>query len=112
MNEKTLVIISIIVSITGIIIMFLANKLTQPEIVKINQISIEKNYVAFNSTITSVQTKTGLIILNLKDETGNIQGIIYSDDVKYKPGEKVKIIGKPQKYKEKTQVFILNITSI
>ncbi len=112
MNTKTFTLICVSVTILGILVMFFANKLIQPENVKISQIKFDKNYVSFVANVTKVQRKTGLTILIVKDETGSIEAILYENQTRVKPGDKIEITGKTQKYKEKIQVRVLNINII
>ncbi|MCX8178530.1 MAG: OB-fold nucleic acid binding domain-containing protein [Candidatus Aenigmarchaeota archaeon] len=112
MNKKSFTIVCIFTSFLGIVIMFFTNKLMEPEKVRISQITLDQNYVLLNATITSVQTKSNIVILTIKDDTGTIQAVIYENQTSLKPGDRIELLGKPQKYKEKIQIKVLDLSVV
>jgi DNA/RNA endonuclease YhcR with UshA esterase domain len=114
MNEKRFAVLCFIASILGIIVMYFADKSLEPEIVKISQITLQKRFVAFNATIISIKKTEAATFIKVKDETGVIDVFVLGEGLNIsslKTGMSVKIIGKPQKYKEKIEILPLRIIS-
>ena len=114
MKEKNLIRICVITVFIGIIVMFLSSKIVRPKDVKIKDISEKYNYIRVDGIITEISSsKSGTTFLKIKDETGNIDAIIFESSIqnsdKIKIGQKVEIIGKPEKYKEKMEIIISSI---
>lgn len=113
MNEKKLVILCLIISISGIIIIFIANKLIEPKYLKISEVNLNYNYIKINGTVSSVFTsKTETTFIKIKDDTGIIDVVIFKDGINttlLKPGMSIEVIGRPQKYKEKIEIIPINI---
>jgi len=114
MNEKQFTIICFVVSIAGILIMYLADKSLEPKNVKIAEINLDKNYVTFNGTIMSIRKTETATFIKVKDDTGIIDVVVFGERINVsslKSGMNVKIMGKPKKYKEKIEVIPLKIVS-
>lgn len=109
MNERDLVILCLATSVAGIIIMFIANKMIEPQYMKISEVTASKNYVRTNGTIVSIFTsKSGTTFIKLKDDTGIIDIVVFKDTINItslKPGMTIEVIGKSQIYKEKIEII-------
>jgi len=111
MKESLLIKICFAAVVCGIIIMFLSIKLFEAKEIKIKDISEKYNYVKIIGKVIEVSSlKSGTIFLKIKDDTGIIDGIIFKDSVKnwdkIKIGQKIEVIGKLQKYKEKMEIIV------
>lgn len=94
--------------------MFLSNKFFSVKEIKIKDISEKYNYIEISGKITEVSiSNSGTTFLKIKDESGSIDALIFKDSVKnleeIKIGEEIKILGKPQKYKEKLEIVVTSI---
>lgn len=109
MNERDLVILCLVVSLSGIVIMFIANKMIEPKYLKVSEITLSQNYIKVNGTVSSLfVSKTGTTFIKLKDDTGIIDVVVFKDKINVtsiKPGLSIEVIGKPQKYKEKIEII-------
>jgi DNA/RNA endonuclease YhcR with UshA esterase domain len=114
MKEKHFTALCLVVSLLGILIMYIANKNLEPKNVKIAEINLDKNYVAFNGTIISIKKTEAATFIKVKDDTGIIDVVVFGEKINVsslKTGMSIRIIGKPQKYKEKIEVLPLKIVS-
>jgi len=114
MKEKHFTALCLFVSLLGILIMYIADKNLEPKDVKIAEINLDKNYVAFNGTITWIKKTEAVTLIKVKDDTGTIDVVIFGEKLNIsslKTGMNVRIIGRPQKYKEKIEILPLKIVS-
>ncbi len=113
LDNKTLLIITIICSLIGIFIILLIVENTELSISKIKDIT-EKHLetkVKISGKITSIKETPGLLILQVKDPTGKIDVIIFKDKkINITKNIQVEIEGKIQKYKSKLQITANKIT--
>ncbi|MBU5689168.1 MAG: OB-fold nucleic acid binding domain-containing protein [Candidatus Aenigmarchaeota archaeon] len=113
MNEKQFIILCIITSIIGILILYIADINAKPKNVKISEINLNENFVAFNATIISIKRSDSATFIKVKDDSGIIDVVIFDNinTTGLKTGMNIKVIGKPQRYKEKIEVIPLKIIS-
>ena len=114
MKENLLIKICLVSVVIGIIIMFVSSKTIHPKEIKIKDISEKYNYIKIVGKITEVSTsKSGTTFLKIKDDSGTIDAIIFKNSIKnldnIKSGEKIEVIGKPEKYKGKMEIIINSI---
>jgi len=110
MKENVLIILCIISIFAGIILMFSVNRFFEPKITEIKDITEDMNYVKIFGKITKITTsKSGTTFLKIKDATGSIDVVVFKNSIKgiseIKTGNKVEIIGKVDKYKEKIEII-------
>ncbi|MEM5777696.1 MAG: OB-fold nucleic acid binding domain-containing protein [Candidatus Aenigmatarchaeota archaeon] len=114
MNERKFIVLCIITSLMGILILYIADKNTKPINVKISQINLNNNFIIFNATIISIKKTEAATFIKVKDDTGIIDVVVFNDKINtsfLKTGMNIKILGKPQRYKEKIEVIPLKIIS-
>lgn len=114
MNESLLIKICLLSVIIGITIMFLSTRIIKPKETKIKDISEKQNYVEISGKVIQVSTsKSGTTFLKVKDDTGEIDIVIFKNSIKdvdkIKSGQEIKITGKPEKYKEKMEIIVSSI---
>jgi len=115
MNEKTLMLICAILSITGIISLFFLNKSASVPQLKISELKDGMNFVRIVGRVTrKYVSKTGTIFLTIQDETGRIQAVIFkgTSNQKIRKGDKVEIIGDVQTYKNRLEIIVKQIKVI
>ena len=115
MKEKTLFKIALFSSLIGIfIILFLAENIspTQLTIGNITKEHLEQT-IKTAGVIASSKETPGLIIINLRDSTGEIMGIIFKDEnitiERYLP---VEVIAKVIEYKDELELQIEQIMDV
>ncbi|MEM5792858.1 MAG: OB-fold nucleic acid binding domain-containing protein [Candidatus Aenigmatarchaeota archaeon] len=111
MKEKTLMKISLVIVLFGLILMFIIEKNIKINETDIKDISEKKNYVIIRGEIIEVsKSNSGTIFLKIKDDTGVIDAIIFKNSIKnienISVGKIVKIGGKPQNYKNKIEIIV------
>ncbi|OGI15832.1 hypothetical protein A3K63_00520 [Candidatus Micrarchaeota archaeon RBG_16_49_10] len=111
MNEKTLVILCLVVSFIGLLVMFISNKIFEPKVIKISQIEKDMNSVLIEGVITQKEvSESGTIFLKIEDESGSIEAVIFKNSIKnienFKEGDKIKIQGKPEIYKDSLEIIV------
>ncbi len=94
--------------------MFVANRMIQPKEMKINEVSETQNYVKIKGKVTKVTfSKSGTTFLKVKDDTGEIDVVIFKNSIEdvswIKTGSIVEILGKPERYKEKMEIIASQI---
>lgn len=115
MKEKTLLKLSFLCSIVGIISLFLTNKFFQPEQVKISQLKEEMNYARVLGEIkTKYTSKTETTFLNIEDESGTIKAVIFKgvSTNGVQKGDFVEIIGEVQEYKGEPELIVKKIRKL
>lgn len=92
--------------------MFFSIKFNQPPVLKINQITLDKNMIKVSGNVVKI-TRSETTFIQLKDETGSVDVVVFKGAIKnidqIKIGEKVEVLGKPQKYKEKIEIVAVSI---
>ncbi len=114
MKESTLIKISLISSVLGIILILISNKIYEPETKKIMEITGKENSVQIYGNITSkFVSKQNNYFLKLKDETGTIDLVIFDNSIKntdkLKNSTSISIIGKPSIYKGKLEIIVTEL---
>ncbi len=108
MHEKTLLKISLITSLVGILILLIILDkidISDSDIASINKTLIDKQ-VKIKGEITRTTETPGLYILNVKDNTGNIDIIIFKEDkIELKKGDIVEIEGQITEYQDKLELI-------
>ncbi len=121
MDDKTLVKVSLIGSVIGIIVLYFAVLNINSNSVKIGEISgnLVGSVVNVTGTVESVyKHKNGHLFVNLKDETGKIKVVIWSDTVEgmrlagvnvseIKKGSKLQVTGTVEMYKGGMEIIPL-----
>ncbi len=103
MKEKNILILSIIISIIGIIFLLTISLIKEPKLVKINQINSNflNQKIKTSGQISRVINLDNFQIINLNDS--NIE-IINNHPKNLSKNQKIIIIGKVQEYKNKLQI--------
>jgi len=114
MKENLLIKICLLSVFIGIIMMFLSTKLVHPKEIKIGYITEKYNYVEISGKITQISTsKSGTTFLKIRDDSGIIDAVVFKNSIKnlegIKSGQKIKVIGRPEKYKEKMEIIVSSI---
>jgi len=113
MKEKTLLRIALGCSIVGIFIIFIFADKLEPEITDISEITSSSvgQTVKIGGEISSIRKTSSVVILDVKDETGSINIVIFDDGYfELKKDDSVGIIGKVAEYKGKLQIESEKIT--
>lgn len=115
MEEKTLLKLSLIVSLIGllILIIILENiEIKEYHIKDLTKKDLEKE-VKIKGTITRVTETPGLYIFNLKDKTGEIAGVIFKEEpLNITTNQKVEVLGKIKEYKDKLEIEVEQLKSV
>lgn len=113
MEEKVLLKLSLIVSLTGILILiFISNSIEIKEykISELNKDTIGKD-VKVEGRITRITETPGLYIFNIEDETGEITAIAFKEDpINLTKDIQVILEGKIIEYKNKLEIEVQQIT--
>lgn len=102
MNEKDLFKISLIIALIGIIILiYVSNKenLDYTNISEINKSKVDQ-VVRVKGIISSINPNEGMYLLNLKDPTGEIKVIVFSDFLEINKQNLVEISGIVKEYED------------
>jgi len=114
MDEQTLFKLSLIISLTGLLLlMFISDsiEIKKYDIKDINNKLLEKT-VKVSGIITRVTETPGLYIFDIRDKTGTITAIAFKDGfVNLTKNEQVEIEGKIVKYKEKLEIQVEQIVT-
>jgi len=112
MQEKTLLKISLITSLIGILILLLIlDKIdvSDSNINLINKTSLDEQ-VKIKGEITRITETPGLYILNIKDNTGNIDIIIFKEDkIDLEKGSIIQVEGQVTEYQSKIEIIAKKI---
>ncbi|MBT3394875.1 hypothetical protein HOA59_01610 [archaeon] len=107
MEEKTLLKLSIICTIVGIfLIMFISERvdISESNISDISKKDIDKK-IKVKGEVYSVTNTPGLLILGLKDTTGNITIIAFKEeDIELKKGSIIEVYGTIMEYKNMLEI--------
>ena len=113
MEEKTLIYLCLFAVKSGIFLIFLSNKLFQPELVNVSDITTDYNIVRIQGKITSLTvSKSETVFIKLTDSTGTIDVVVFKgtlDVSDFSEGAEVQIIGRPDLYKGKIEVIANDI---
>ena len=112
MKEKMLLKISLITSIIGILILLIILDkidISDSNISSINKDLVDKQ-VKIKGEITRLTETTGLYIINIKDNTGNIDVIVFKEEkLELEKGNIVEIEGQVTEYQDKLEVIAKKI---
>lgn len=112
MQEKSLLKAALVCSLIGIlIILFISEKIELPitEIKKIDKSMMDKE-VKIQGILTSITETPGLLILNIKDNTGEITVITFKEEeIELKRNTQVEIQGTVIEYKGKIEIDATSI---
>lgn len=107
MNQKTLLKISLIISITGILFLLLLSNLTEAKKLDIKEITnkiIDKK-VEINGKITNIKNYDNMKIIKVKDKTGEINLILYTDNkLNLTINQTINVIGIVKRYKQELEI--------
>ena len=107
MEENTILKIALLVSLTGILVIIFISGSIEVKEYKIKEISkdlIDKE-IKVSGIITRITETPGLLILNLKDSTGEITSIIFKEDpINLTENQEIEIQGKVKEYKNKLEI--------
>ena len=112
MHEKTLLKISIITSLFGILIIFFINEKLDlsSNIGNITKDSLDEK-VKIKGEIIKITETPGLYLLDVKDNTGTIVVIVFKEEIlDLKQGNIVEIQGQVAIYKDKPEIIAKKIT--
>lgn len=112
MNEKTLLKLALIMTVTGLLILFFISETIEPKEKPLSQINKENidAFVKLTGTITSVASKEKVTFIQInKQETAQV---ILFDNISLSRGDKVEIIGKITEYNGKLEVIAQQVRVI
>lgn len=120
MKDETLLKLSLIVSVTGIILLFVFAQTIEAE--KIEIADIDKSFIGNNievfADIITFYSSDGNYFLKIRDKTGNISAIIFKqvvnsfDTSKLKKGQQIKLSGEVSDYKGSLEIITNKIDFI
>jgi len=113
-NEKTLIILCLIVSLIGILIMFTTNKFLGKNIIKISEVTENLNSVSVEGSIINLDvTESGTVFIRLEDDSGIINVVVFKNSIKevesLNIGNKIVVQGKPDIYKGSLELIATKI---
>ena len=115
MKETTLLKIALISSITGILILFIIAdnlEITVTKIIDIKEEDLNK-YVKVQGYVDSYKGLTGLSIMNIHDETGSIDVVMFKEeDILIYTGTLLEIEGSISEYNGELQINADSIKKI
>ncbi len=100
--------LSLIISIIGLVVLFLISERIKPKEYQINLLSKEnlEQLIKIKGKITNIKEVKGLSIMEVEDESGKIKVILSKKDqiVKPKKGQEVEVMGKFQAYQKDFEI--------
>lgn len=115
MEEKTILKLSLVIAMTGIILLLFISETIEIESYKINDLTKKDagKDVKVTGIITRVTETPGLFIFNIQDETGEITAILFKDGkTNITANMHVEIQGEAQEYKDNIEIVVDQITSV
>lgn len=107
MNEKTLLIVSLIGALIGLLILFyISEKIELPvlEISSITRSQLDQN-VKVQGYVTYFKETKGLYLFEVKDSTGKIQAILFKDQpISLAKNDFIELEGSITEYKGKLEI--------
>lgn len=113
-RDETLLKLSLISSIIGIILLFVFAQSLEAERIDIGE--IDKSFIGKNvevyATISSISESKGNYFFKLNDKTGNINAVIFKntaaslDTARFKKGMQIVIKGKISEYEGNMEIII------
>lgn len=115
MEEKNLLKLALVVSLTGILILIFIIDTIEIKDYKIKDLTkkdLNKD-VNLKGTITRITETPGLYIFNLDDQTGEITGIIFKEEqLNLTVNQKIEVQGTIIEYKNKLELEVDQLISI
>lgn len=99
--------ISLLVAFAGTVILLILSNSTQPKITEIKDITKSNldNFVRIQGSIEKFDDKESIKIINVADETGNIDVIVFEENIlSIGKGMQVEVIGKISEYQGNLQI--------
>ena len=113
MKEKTLLKISVITAIVGLLVLlFILDRisLTNANISNLNKDNLDEK-VKIKGELISIGETPGLYILTVKDFSGEITIVVFKDEpLELKQGDVLEIEGQVANYKDKLEIIAKKIT--
>ncbi len=114
MEDKTLLKLSLIVSLTGILFLMIISDNMEIKEYKIKDLTkkqVNKD-IKVKGTITKVTETPGLYIFNINDNTGDITAILFKEDpINLTVSQEVILEGKLVEYKDRLEINVQQILS-
>lgn len=107
MEESTIFKIALLFSLIGIFIILIVAETLEVKLYKISSITNENldEKVKVIGKVTSIRETPGLIIIDLKDETGIIKVIVFKEDeININKDDNLEVIGKVIKYRNYLEI--------
>jgi RecJ-like exonuclease len=109
MNENSLLKISLILSLVGILTIFYISETTSVDLSKISDLSkddLDKK-VRIKGEIISIGDTPGLMIINVKDPTGTMVAILFKDNstINIERNQVIDILGILAEYKGELEII-------
>jgi RecJ-like exonuclease len=107
MNEKSLLIISLIFSLLGVLIILFVSENIEIPTYKISEITKEnlEDTVKVTGTLSLIKETKNVYLFNLKDETSEIMVIAFKKErIDFKDDQRVTIIGKVIEYQDQLEI--------
>ena len=105
--------IALITALLGTVLLFFLSQSLEPQLIEIKDINIRMldQYVKIQGNITSLEEKNSLTLLKIKDDSGEITGVLYEkEEIEIKKGKKGQvIIGKVIEYHGKLEIEVSKI---
>ena len=116
-RDKKLKLMSLVVSLVGIVIIYIVSMLAGKVVVQIGTISNDDvgKYVIANATINSISTNNGNTFLEIHDSTGKINVVVFERTSRnlnmynFKEGDTVLVEGQINTYKGGLEIIANSI---
>ena len=111
MEEKTLIYLCLFAVKSGIFLIFLSNKLFQPELVNVSDITTDYNIVRIQGKITSLTvSKSETVFIKLTDSTGTIDVVVFKEEqLNLEKGRIIQVEGQVTGYQDKIEIIAKRI---
>ncbi len=115
MQESTLFKISLTLSIIGILVLLFVSEKKDADLVTIEEAlnSSIGQKVKIKGQLTTIINSPGFLILNIKDNTGEIKAIAFiEEEIRIFPNSTVKVEGQIKEYKNEKEIEVSSITTL
>jgi len=102
--------IALITALLGTVLLFFLSQSLEPQLIEIKDINIRMldQYVKIQGNIISIEEKNSLTLLKIKDDSGEITGVLYEkEEIEIKKDQV--IIGKVTEYHGKLEIEVSKI---
>ncbi len=106
MKDKTLLRISAMTAVIGIIALFILTETIELTSYTILDAKETGGDVKITGTVKSIKTTNGVTILTLKDETGEIKAVSFNSKILAKKGEDIEVEGRITEYNGEKEIEI------